>query len=440
MKKIIYFLFIAVFCNSISAQNDTLKLTLNQALQLGLANRFDVKGNHLNIDIARDRLIKSNKELLPDLSANGKLVYYGELQPSIIPAGYLGFTEPKKIAIGMKNNTSFSLDLNYVIYKPGLYTDIKIASNNLALEEESNNKSDINIKIEIAEAYDNTLLKSFQYEIALKNENRYKEYYDLTRGKYGSGVILESDMLLAELDYKNAIASTEKQKQDYMLSTKNLRYKINIPDQTVIILTDSLHSSEEADRSDVLAADALTKRSEIKQLAIEQAGNELQLKKAKQNNLPSFSLFANYTQFFQGPAFNYSNNFYWAPVNYIGVKLSLPLIGNIKNINSVKEYKLRSAQTDFILKQKTADIQYEVQESITRLNNARQNLVTAKDNYQLSQKVYELKKQQYDSGSFSYEKLLDTEKSLSATEQEYISAVYSFLIAKISYQKAIGDY
>jgi len=175
-------------------------------------------------------------------------------------------------------------------------------------------------------------------------------------------------------------------------------------------------------------------------LAIEQAGNELQLKKAKQNNLPSFSLFANYTQFFQGPAFNYSNNFYWAPVNYIGVKLSLPLIGNIKNINSVKEYKLRSAQTDFILKQKTADIQYEVQESITRLNNARQNLVTAKDNYQLSQKVYELKKQQYDSGSFSYEKLLDTEKSLSATEQEYISAVYSFLIAKISYQKAIGDY
>ena len=103
MKKIIYFLFIAVFCNSISAQNDTLKLTLNQALQLGLANRFDIKGNHLNIDIARNRLIKSNKELLPDLSANGKLVYYGELQPSIIPAGYLGFTEPKKIAIGMKN-------------------------------------------------------------------------------------------------------------------------------------------------------------------------------------------------------------------------------------------------------------------------------------------------------------------------------------------------
>jgi len=439
MKKIIYILVLAVVCGKLSAQNDTLKLSLEQAIQIGMSNRFDVKGDHLNTDIARNRLIKTRRELLPDLTASGKLLYYGELQPSIIPAGYLGFTEPKKIAIGMKNNTSFALDLNYTIYKPGLYTDKKIASNNLVMEEERNKKSDINIKIEIAEAYDNILLESLQYKIAQKNAGRYKEYYELTRGKYSSGAILESDMLLAELDYKNAIAGLEKQKQEYMLSTKNLKYKINVPEQTVVVLTDSLHSGE-AGMDDELSADGLTKRSEIKQLEIEQAGNELQLKKAKENNLPSVSLFGNYTKFYQGPQFDYSNNFYWSPVNYVGVKLSVPITGSIKNTNTVKEYKLKMAQTDFILKQRTADIRYEIQESRTRLNNAGQNLETAKDNYLLSQKVYELKKQQYDSGSLSYEKLLDTEKSLSATEQEYISAVYSFLIAKINYLKAIGNY
>ncbi len=440
MKKIIYILAIAAMCSNLSAQNDTLKLSLDQALLYGLANRFDVKGNHLSIDIARNRLLKSTHELMPDLSANGKLIYYGELQPSIIPAGYLGFTEPKKIAIGMKNNTSFALDLNYVIYKPGLYTDIKIASNNLVLEEERNNKSDINIKIEIAEAYDNILLKSLQYEIARKNENRYREYYDLTRGTYNNGAILESDMLLAELDYKNAIAATEKQKQDYLLSIKNLKYKINISEQFIVILTDSLYFQNDPDISDVLSADILTSRSEIKQLLLERIDNELQLKKAKQNYLPSFSVFANYTQFYQGPQFDYSNNFFWAPVNYVGVKLSIPITGNIKNVNSVKEYKIKLVQSDLTLQQKTADIWYEVLESLTKLTNSKQNLVTAKNNYILSQKVYELKKQQYDLGSFSYEKLLDTEKSLSATEQEYISAVYSFLMAKISYQKATGNY
>jgi len=62
----------------------------------------------------------------------------------------------------------------------------------------------------------------------------------------------------------------------------------------------------------------------------------------------------------------------------------------------------------------------------------------AKENYNLSQRVYELKKQQFNLGSFAYEKLLDIEKSLAATEQDYISAVYDFLIAKINYNKALG--
>ena len=372
----------------------------------------------MNIDIARNRLIRSNKELLPDLSLNGKLNYYGQLQPSIIPAGYLGFTEPHKIAIGMKNNTSFAFDINYIVYKPGLYTDIQIASNNIALEEEKNNNSDINIKI----------------------EKRFNESYNLTKGKFINGALLESDMLLAELDYKNAIAGTEKQRQDYLLSTQNLKYKINIPDHTVVFLTDSLRALEEEDIIPVMTEDALIKRSEIKQLSIQQAGNELQLKKAKQNYLPSLSFFANYTQFYQGPQFDYSNNFYWAPVNYIGIKISIPVTGSFKNINSVKDSRLKLVQTDFLIKQKTADIQYEVQESLDKLNNAKQNLFTARDNYLLSQKIYELKKQQYDSGSFSYENFLDTEKTLNATEQEFVYAVYSFFIAKIRYQRAIGSY
>ena len=94
MKKIIYLLVLVVLCTRISAQTDTLKLSLKQAFQLGINNRFDAKESSLNIDLAHNQLVKSNKELLPDISASGKLTYFGQLQPSIIPAGYLGLTEP----------------------------------------------------------------------------------------------------------------------------------------------------------------------------------------------------------------------------------------------------------------------------------------------------------------------------------------------------------
>jgi outer membrane protein TolC len=440
MKKIIYLLVFIIFCCKVVAQTDTLKLSLNEAMQLGLNNRFDAKGNLLNIDIARNKIRASKKELLPDISANGKITYNGQVEPTIVSAGYLGFTEPQKIALGMTNNTAFALDLNYTVYKPSLYTDIKIASNNLELEKEKNNESDINIKIQIAEAYDNVLLKSLQYEIAEKDETRYKEYYNLSKGRFSNGALLESDMQLAELDYKNAKANTEKQKQNYLLSVQDMKYKINVPSHSVIILTDSLRSSIETNISSDILNNAIVNRSEIKQLRIQQIGYDLQLKRKKQNYLPTLSLFANYTQFFQSESFNYSDNFFWSPINYIGAKLSIPITGNIKNSNLVKEFNLKQAQTNLEMNQKTTDVQYEVQQSLTKLNNAQQNFTVANDNYIFSQRVYELKRQEYSLGSFSYEKLLDTEKSLSNTEQEYIKAVYDVLIAKIYFQKAIGNY
>ena len=440
MKKVIYILILSVFCGTITAQIDTIKLSLNQAIELGLNNRFDAKSGALNIDMAKNKVVMSKKELLPDILANGKITYNGQVEPTIVSAGLLGFTESQKIALSMKNNTAFSLDLNYAVYKPGLYTDIKIASNNLDMEKEKNNKSNNDIKVEIAEAYDNVLLKYLQFEIARRNENRYKEYYNLASGKYSNGALLESDMQLAELDYKNAKANSEKQRQNYLLSIQNLKCRINVPLQSVIIFTDSLKSSFETNIGVNPTNNAIINRSEIKQLRIQQLGYKLQLKKAKQNYLPTLSLFANYTQFFQNEGFNYSDNFFWSPISYVGAKLSIPISGSFKNINQVKEFNLKLAQSNFEMKQKTTDVQYEMQEAATKLNNARQNLTVTNDNYLLSQKVYELKKQQYSLGSFLYEKLLDTEKSLSTTEQEYITGVYDFLIAKINYQKATGMY
>jgi len=252
--------------------------------------------------------------------------------------------------------------------------------------------------------------------------------------------LLENDMQLAELDYKNAKANSEKQRQNYLLSIQNMKCRINVPLQSVIIFTDSLKSSFETNIGVNPTNNAIVNRSEIKQLRIQQLGYELQLKKAKQNYLPTLSLFANYTQFFQNEGFNYSDNFFWSPISYVGAKLSIPISGSFKNINQVKEFNLKLAQSNFEMKQKTTDVQYEMQEAATTLNNARQNLTVTNDNYLLSQKIYELKKQQYSLGSFSYEKLLDTEKSLSTTEQEYITGVYDFLIAKINYQKATGMY
>lgn len=95
-------------------------------------------------------------------------------------------------------------------------------------------------------------------------------------------------------------------------------------------------------------------------------------------------------------------------------------------------------QTGLNLKQRTADISYQIRNAATELDNARQNMETTRNNYELSQTIYKNQQVQYDLGALQYNHLLDTEKALSAAEQNYIQAVYQFLLAEIGYRKAAG--
>jgi outer membrane protein TolC len=65
---------------------------------------------------------------------------------------------------------------------------------------------------------------------------------------------------------------------------------------------------------------------------------------------------------------------------------------------------------------------------------------TTKSNYDLSKRIYENQKQQHQLGSLQYTQLLETNRSLSIAEQNYIKAVYDYLLASINYQKAIGNF
>ncbi len=129
---------------------------------------------------------------------------------------------------------------------------------------------------------------------------------------------------------------------------------------------------------------------------------------------------------------------FWTPFSYFGIKFSVPITSNIKNKNSIDSYKFKTLQTDLYLKQQTEAINFEVQKASTELENATENVQTTKSNYDLSKTIYENQKLQYSFGSLLYSNLLDTDKSLSAAEQNYVKSVYDYLLAKISYQKAIG--
>lgn len=438
MKHLIITLIFVILTIVAQAQPDTLRLSVEQAVENGLKNRFDLKASQYNISVAQNQVTEDRKQWLPEISGSGNLTYNTQMEKTVVPAGVLGNDAPMAVSLSTKYNSVYSLSLNQFVFNPSLSVQTGLSKNELELEKEKTRASKIEIKNQIKEAYLNVLLKNLQVKMAENDQNRYREYKKLAEGGYSYGKMLENDYLRAKLDYENAKVTTQKLVQNYKLAVNYLKYTMNIKPETLIILTDSLSSlaGPEVRLQNQINID---NRTEMKQLQLEQQNDKLQIKNARRSKLPTVSIFANYSQEFQNNHLHYGGKQYWNPYSYIGVKLSVPVSAHFRKNNRIRKYHILSEQTVMQLQQTKTDISFEIEKAGIKLNNALRNMKITHKNYKLSGQIYENQKQQYQLGGVNYDHLLDTEKSLNTTEQNYIQAVYDYLIAKLNYEKALGE-
>jgi outer membrane protein TolC len=192
------------------------------------------------------------------------------------------------------------------------------------------------------------------------------------------------------------------------------------------------------DRPDDEAADG--ERTEIRQLELIREENKLNLKKYQQTALPSVSLGANYSQQFLSDDFNYGPGRWWSPFSYVALNIHIPISTHFKNRATLAEYRQKISQNEWQLQQRKADIVYEVEQARTALANAILNMKNARNSYELSKTIFQNQRQQYHLGAFDYSVLLDTEKSVSTTERNYIQSAYDLILAQIQLQKATNHF
>ncbi|RYE55201.1 MAG: TolC family protein [Sphingobacteriales bacterium] len=108
-----------------------------------------------------------------------------------------------------------------------------------------------------------------------------------------------------------------------------------------------------------------------------------------------------------------------------------------QNTNA-KEYQLKAKQLDLQYHQKKADIDFEIDKNTLELNNARRTLAATINNLSLSDKHYQSQLKVFKLGALAYSSLLDTEADLNAAEQNYLKALYSYLVAYYNIKKTFG--
>jgi outer membrane protein len=85
-------------------------------------------------------------------------------------------------------------------------------------------------------------------------------------------------------------------------------------------------------------------------------------------------------------------------------------------------------------------INLEVNQSKISLSNSNTSLKGQKDNMELAKQVYNTTKIKYDQGVGSSLELVNASAGYKEAETNYLNALYEAWIAKIDYEKAIGQF
>jgi outer membrane protein TolC len=307
------------------------------------------------------------------------------------------------------------------------------------LQKEKWRQDEHAIKERIAQAYLNVLLRELQSRIAKDNETRFADYYRIAEGKLQNGAMIENDLLKAKLDLDNAQIETQKAIQNLSIARLQLNYQLNIDATSPVALSDKLETLQLT--NGLMSIDQiLENRSELRQLVLQKKSVELNYQRSKIGAVPTLSFFANYSQQYMNMNFNIGQGQWWTPFSYVGLRLNVPISAYYKNKTEISSNVVRMKQIDMQIEQRKSDVRYQSESSVMELTNATRNKIQAEENYKLSQRIYSTQKSHYAQGSLQYQSLLDTEKSLSMAEQNYIRSIYDLMVAQINYQRAIGEY
>ncbi|SFC00174.1 Outer membrane protein TolC [Flexibacter flexilis DSM 6793] len=433
--------FLLVLAASIGAHSqNTLSLSMQEAQNLGLQNRYDVKAMRYDLELADKKIQEQKNNLLPDLKATGNIHYSPKIQATFIPPGFVGMTEGRLVALGAKSTSIFALELHQPLYNPSLNTNIQLAQSSKLIDEQQVHLQEIEIKKQISYSYLNVLLRQLQHDLAKEEERRFETYAKLAEGKHKNGTLVDNDFLRAKLDYENAQQQTQISKQNYDYSLQTLRYQLNVTDSTTLVLTDKLGV---VSVTDVVAPDyaAADKRIEYQILSLEEKHNILQGKKQRQMVLPTLSFVANYSAQYLNAEFNYDYTMgkWWSSFSGIGLQLSVPLTGQFTNRNHLQQISLESQKIRAKQEHQKQTTIHEIEQASSELANAAKNFGNAQKNYELAKQIFQNQQQQLQLGSFSYEKILNTESTVTNTEENYVLACYNYLVARLNYTVAVGQ-
>ena len=425
MKKVIFFIIFVFLSASYFVMAETLQLSLNEAIGLGLKNSTTLKIKLLAIYSARAGVQSAKSAYYPDVSMS---------------AGYTHLEQKANgSAVASSDPVSISADVSQTIYTFGkLKNAVKLAEVNLSLAEMDFEEEKRKLIIEIKRVFYWYILSEEVLTVQEETLKYKEEALDVAQKRYKAGLAPEYEVLSAESDVENfmpELISAANQVEFALLAVKDLLGVVDEGDFDVELIG-SLEPEYFIFTKGKLFEEALKNKYEVKQHKKNISLMEINEAITKGGKKPVIAGFANYTlqsgfDIATGKARNLA----------AGVSINMPLSALFpwsKENADVKKASLDLEQLKLGLSSIESGIRLNIENILLQLEEEKAKIASGEKGVELAMKLYASASERYVNGLISSMELKDTQITLNAAQLGSLTSIYNYKSALFDLMDAVG--
>jgi outer membrane protein TolC len=431
-NRIIAVFGLILISNTLFAQT---RFTLKECIEYGLKNNGNVKLGQIKEGIAQQQAREALSTYLPQVNATGNLDDNLKLQSTVIPAGFLGSTEAKRVSLGSKYASSISAQADQVVFDQALLTGLKANKPNIANAALNAQKIRENIIYNVTNSYYQVFVTNQQITLLRDNLEKTQQILGTLQLQLDNGVIKKVDYDRTRVSLNNIKSQLTLAESNLTLSQNQLKFQMGMSLAEQLELTDNPLNKPfqvyEPGRFDT---------SNLSDFKIQKTNMQLQgieKDRIRAGYLPKLSVYGRYG--YQALGNNLGTSWgHWLGYGAIGLKVTIPVFDSFKRDAQWKQADLNLMTLDEQLKLNVQNYELQNNNATTQLQKARLNLSSDESNVTLAKEVYEVTTLQYREGTIPLSDLLNSELSYKEAQSNYINSMLTYYQAQLAIEQSQG--
>lgn len=409
------------------AQETQQNFSLQEAIDFALENNRQAKNATLDIEAAKKQKWETTATGLPQINA---AVDYQNLIKQQFES--VDFNQDGIPDFGAKNSVNASATLSQLLFDGSYLVGLQSAKVYLEISKNSKEKTDLEVRKAVINAYGNVLMAEESVSILENNIKILQKNLDETTKIYENGLEEEESVEQLQITLSSVQSNLNNTKRLKNLAYQMLSITIGLDYNAPIILTDDLESLTVKNILQDGIEDSDVKNTiDYKIAANDKTSKELLLKLEKSKALPTLSAFLSGAYIGNNNEFKFlSDQQKWIGTATFGASLNIPIFSSGMRSAATQRAKINLEKAQINLDETEQQLKLQIEAAKSDFILATEEYENKKQNLNLAERIENKNQTKFFEGVGSSFELRQAQTQLYTAQQEFLQAMLDVINTK----------